>query len=102
MSDDMKALLRYAKAPASPMPAPPPLPPPPPPTPPPSPPPPPAPPPPPPPPAPPAVPADVAALLSRLSLLQYGPKLVSELGVSSCSDLALYSEDELEAVSCPR
>jgi uncharacterized caspase-like protein len=43
------------------------------------------------------VPADVASLLSRLSLSQYGPKLVSELGVCSCSDLALLSEDELKA-----
>jgi hypothetical protein len=44
------------------------------------------------------VPADVAALLSRLSLSPYGPKLVSELGMTSASDAALLTESHLESI----
>ena len=51
-----------------------------------------------PPPQPPSVsvPAAVSSLLSRLSLSQYGPALVAELGVAFVSDLALFSEDDLK------
>jgi len=44
----------------------------------------------------PPVPAEVAALLSRLCLSQYGHALVAELGVAFVSDLALFSEADLK------
>ena len=43
------------------------------------------------------VPADVQLLLSQLSLSEYGPKLVSQLGVLSCSDLAHLDEEDLKS-----
>jgi hypothetical protein len=42
------------------------------------------------------VPADVAALLCRLSLSQYGPALVDALGVASCADVARLTEAHLK------
>jgi hypothetical protein len=45
-----------------------------------------------------SVPADVDALLSRLSLSDYGPALVSKLGVRSVSAANHATDDELASV----
>jgi hypothetical protein len=43
-----------------------------------------------------AVPSDVAALLARLSLSAHGAALVDVLGMASCADIAMFTEDELK------